>query len=283
MHIWDPPANRISGEVDLTFQRPSRPETQATHCFRRVQLCFANDGLETFTMPYCGNIGSFCAVPWSYMTIDYPKFAVSLRHVSVNLMIQRLRQPIFDEWIFRCPNLECLEIALCRTPEWKHEGIHNQPWSLPGTRKPEQHTAMKLKELRLLADTSFHMLIFSLVTAIQEFPAHKKLALGHFMIEMTTWYDFFEHLRDMSQYGVSLDILWLLNPMEEADRRFSPAYERYGGGNIGMQESKGAAKEVRIIHLPFPWGGKEVRQGVGRRFLYPNFDVFEEPYAIEEQ
>jgi hypothetical protein len=97
MYVWNPPTNEISGEVEPTFQRSLRPKTQAAQYFGRLQDCFGSGRLETFTMPCCGNISSFCAIPWSHMTNDNPIFPVSLRRVSINLMIQRLRQPILDD------------------------------------------------------------------------------------------------------------------------------------------------------------------------------------------
>jgi hypothetical protein len=79
MYVWAPPRHQITSEVDPSFDRDSRPEMQAALYFGRLQRCFEHGGVETLTMPYCGNIGSFCAIPWSHMTIDCLMFPASFK------------------------------------------------------------------------------------------------------------------------------------------------------------------------------------------------------------
>jgi hypothetical protein len=55
-----------------------------------------------------------------------------------------------------------------------------------------------------------------------------------------------------------------------------PPYRRYDSDNVARETLKGAAKEVKIVHLPFPWGEGPVVAGIGRGYEFSRFEVFEE-------
>lgn len=70
----------------------------------------------------------------------------------------------------------------------------------------------------------------------------------------------------------------MLNPMHS--EQFGPdvPFARYRDG-IRAKElvAKDVAKEIRIVHLPFPWGEEEgVKLGAGREYDYPGFEIFNE-------
>ena len=115
-YVWQPPCH-LRDDTAPIFKWFQRPEIQAGDYFGRFQRCFQNGTIRSFTMPYCGNLAAFCAIPWTFMTLDHSMFSASLRRVSINLMVHREMRPVFDTWIYRCPNLEFLEIALCRPPD----------------------------------------------------------------------------------------------------------------------------------------------------------------------
>jgi hypothetical protein len=288
MYAWAPPRHQIMGEVDPSFERYSRPEMQAARYFGHLQWCFEQGGVETLTMPFGGNIGSFCAIPWSHMTIDCPMFPASLRRVSINLMIQRSAQPIFDGWLFHCPNLEYLDIALCRSPEcdpdlpmdiwWTRDDF---PW-FPTLARPKEYALTKLTELRLAIEVGFCNTHSTFLDGLTDFPALKKLVLGQFMTFHMDWKSFLDNLGETNEWRIDLDVLWLLNPLQDdnAEEWTHPPYARYGNDATTLAAARGAAKEVRIIHKAFPWDDGVIkgveRLGEGRGFRYPSFDVFEE-------
>jgi hypothetical protein len=295
MYAWNPPRHQITGEVDPSFDRDSRPEMQAARYFGHLQRCFEQGGVETLTMPYCGNVASFCAIPWSHMTIDCPVFPASLRRISINLMIQRSAQPVFDGWLFQCFNLEHLDIALCRPPEhdpdlpmqiwWTRE---NFPW-YPTLARPKEYALTKLTEVRISAEVGFPSSHLTFLHGLTDFPALKKLVLGQFMTHHMDWEGLFNKLRDTGKYRIDLDVLWLMNPLQDnnADEWTHPPYARYGNDATTLAAARGAAKEVRVIHEAFPWDDGVIKGvgklGEGRGFRYPSFNVFEEQDAIEER
>jgi hypothetical protein len=207
MHVWDPPMNSTTSNKDLSFGCFSRPETQVAQFFCCLQLCSKKGMLETLTMPYCGNINSFCALPWSHMTIDYPMFPSSLRQVSINLMLQQVTQPIFDAWVFCCPNLGFLEISFSRPPEYDRSEVQSYARYMAINTVPLRKTPTKLKEIRLLADTSLQMVLPWLSVALQEFPALRKLALGHFVTTYGIWREFLAWTREQKPERLDLDVL----------------------------------------------------------------------------
>jgi hypothetical protein len=274
--LWDGPGWQVpNGTYDLSM----RPDVQAGEGLVKLQRCFANGTLLTLTMPYYSNIGAFCALPWAYMTIDQTMFPASLRRVSVNLIIQRTTQPVFDAWIYRCPNLEYLEIAMCRAPGFDLEQLGPQQFWNFQPRDLLETPPTKLTEVRLLTDTSFYIDGDMLLMGLADFPALKRLALGHFMMRDRTWVDLFAGLLDVWRWKIELDALWLLNPMINSILPWNtppePPYRRYDNHDVARETAKGAAKEVRIIHLPFPWGEGPVVAGLGRGYDFPRFEVFE--------
>jgi hypothetical protein len=275
---WKPPHRFERAFFPIVEPTPT-PEHQTGLEFASLQWCFQDGRLETFTMPYCGNVASYCAIPCSYMFWRYQSFATSLRRISVNLAIHRNEAPIFDTWVFRCPNLEFLEIALCRmpSPELDRDRHNVQQFWLP---YDERHSFVhdpptKLREVRLLTDTDVLVDTISLLQALKEFKGLKKLCLAHLMLEGATWCDFFQDLR--GKKSLDLDVLWLLNPADRHPWR-ERVWTRYDlNPKIVEVMTLGAAREVRIVHRPFPWGGgnKSVDVGDGRGYRYEGFEVFE--------
>ncbi|KAF1913002.1 hypothetical protein BDU57DRAFT_341693 [Ampelomyces quisqualis] len=120
------PPKRTLRNASATPNRCLQPGSQAAVYFSRLQICLDYSQLESLSMPYCGNRAAFCSIPWSYMPIACPGFGASLRRVSINVMVCLAMQSVFDDWIYRCPNLEFLEIALCRPPEFELKHAHSQ-------------------------------------------------------------------------------------------------------------------------------------------------------------
>jgi hypothetical protein len=183
-----------------------RPDVQAAKGFEQLQHCFANGTLITLTTPYYGKLSAFCALPWAYMTIGQPMLPASLRRVSVNLVIQRMAQPVFDAWIYQCPNLEYLEIAMCRAADFDLEQLDVQQFWNFEPRDPLEMPPSKLTEIRLLTNTSLNIDGSMLLMGLAEFPL-KKLALGQFKVRDRTWVELFLRLRNPERWKLELVIL----------------------------------------------------------------------------
>jgi len=252
------------------------PEVQAgNHHFGILQHSFRNSKLKSFTTPYNGNLASFCTLHWQ-TTIETP-FSASLRRISINLVISHHQVNVFDSWVFMCPNLEYLEIALCRPHNWEVESQKMLLFWIPEEwRHPDEKPPLKLTEVRLIGDTDTLFDSRQLLSGLHRFPALKKLALAHVQMRQLPWPMFFDDLRNTAKWKVYLDTLWLLNPTTcEATWPVGP-YVRF----MDEKAAVGAAKEVKIVHTPWPWGKsgseEDVMPGQGRGSVYERFEVFEE-------
>jgi hypothetical protein len=235
-------------------------------------------------MPYCGNLASFCAIPGSYSKFNDLLFSASLRRVAINIMMDHYIRPVFGQWIYCCPNLEVLEIALCRYPDWSYrwQQYSTQRFWLPiDQRRGKYEAPRNLAEIRLIADTSYLIDAHNLLMGLHEFPSLKRLALGHFMLLDETWGFFVDELRNKQEWDLNLERLWLLNPTHNSrhpDHFPTTPWLRF----LGLESARGAATEVRLVHLNFPWVPSDadsqdaLRPGDGRGYRYAGFEVFEE-------
>jgi hypothetical protein len=216
------------------------------------------------------------------MTIDQSMFPASLHRVSVNLAMQRVTQPVFDAWIYRCLNLEYLKVAMCHAPKCDLEQLDVQEFWNFEPRNLLETPPSKLTEIWLLTDTSFYIDNSMLHMGLAKFPALKKLALKYFTLSDGTWVVLLLGLRNSERWKVELDVWWLLNPMISTILPTSrgtspePPYRRYDDDNVARETAKGAAKEGNIVHLPFSWGEGPVIAGIGRGYSCPRFEVFKE-------
>lgn len=92
--------------------------------------------------------------------------------------------PVFDNWICRCPNLQFFEIAMSRPAAADPDAFDTQTFWLPYDQRHGfiHNPPEKLTELRLLPDTSFRIDLHLLVIGLAEFRNLKKLALAHVMM-----------------------------------------------------------------------------------------------------
>ncbi|KAF2821188.1 hypothetical protein CC86DRAFT_110302 [Ophiobolus disseminans] len=244
-----------------------RPQMVVRSHLQILQRCFSNTNLQTFSMPYDGNIASYCAIPWASMTINNSAF---LYRVSINIMVYRPTNNLFDSWVFMCPNLEYIEMAICRPLGSKIKPHNMQVCWDPEV--PNEKPPSKVREVRLIADTDVLWESRGLILGLSHFPLLRKLALAYFQLKAHSWQIFFHDLRNTDFWEVHLDTLWLLNPTTNEDDTLLH-FVRFRD----EPSAQGAAKDIKIIHLPWPWGGEEeVVQGAGRGFAYERFEAFEE-------
>jgi hypothetical protein len=199
---------------------------------------------------------------------------MSLRRVSINLMVREFNESIFGDWLYRCPNLEFLEIALCRESTVPSSDRLTMVQIFRSDKPPKGILPSKLEEVRVLTDTGFTIAPDYFVSSLKMFPALKKLALGNFLFigdGLTPFFNELKELQDDTQRE-KLDVLWLLNPTYAGISDGLP-FRRYDYED--NPAAKEVVKELRIRHTKFPWEEKELHVGYGRGYAYPRFEEFE--------
>lgn len=183
---------------------------------------------------------------------------------------------IFDDWMFSCPNLDLVEIAMSRPTELDlQRGNPMKIWAGGARRKAVRR---KLKEIRVLADTGFRINMWELGMGLHQFPTLKNFALANAMFTNLDWEVFLEASETGVPSGWALDVVWLSNSLHSADYGPDMVFERYtGDSDMADLIANGVAKEIRIEHVAFPLGEeRELKFGVGKGYCYPEFEIFEE-------
>jgi hypothetical protein len=113
----------------------------------------------------------------------------------------------------------------------------------------------------------------SLLMGLHEFPSLKRLALGYFMLLGQSWGFFFDELRNQHEWDFNLERLWLLNSTHNSrqpDHFPTTPWLRF----LGLESARGAATEVRLVHVRFPWDLPDadcqdaLQPGDGRGYRY---------------